>query len=668
MSMKKITDQVKQIPWPELHANIKSHQVWDVTAEILDIDDGEILVVTLLKNPGAKRSWSWKQREIETARLVASAKEKDYRVIRPDGKVIHGSQAVWCNESPWHVDVYMHGTSENNIRAFTKNYGHGSSCLGFLWTVLDEWRNGIREAQKQERGEIMDDEVSRCPKELPGSFLDWVRREFLNQDKVLIYKKGNKRGFCHYCRTDVTAREGQKFYQYAMATCPNCGQVVQTYLDGGAAASAMTIGHVSLCQQNREYGTLFIRTFEIVRSPRGIYEDHRNYLIEKDRVAIRGKHVRRWIRFGAGRARRWEDPSYDGWIVARDSFCGSESMYPDNIAEEVAGTSLQYICLDRYAKEESKWPVHYAVCAAKYPVMEFLYKKGYTTLVRDRLYGEREQMKKVHWTAKRLKNCFDFPLAWFKALPASEWNYGHVGRANRLYEMKPNATMEEVSLHVRYDWSYLKKVLERAKETRIMRYLVKQNPRAEYDTYNWMAIARTYMDYIEECTQLNLDLQDEAVLFPPSLERAHERTMAQVKYEKDRIAKEQFREATKHLARLSWQRDGFAIRPAESADELTKEGAALHHCVAGYAKRMANGETAIFLIRKLDAPDTPFFTLELQGKRVVQCRTEYNKSYEAEGQQAVKAFVDAWLEKVVNKKAGKSDRKTKPQADTTAVA
>lgn len=36
------------------------------------------------------------------------------------------------------------------------------------------------------------------------------------------------------------------------------------------------------------------------------------------------------------------------------------------------------------------------------------------------------------------------------------------------------------------------------------------------------------------------------------------------------------------------------IRPADDADELIAEGAALHHCVGGYADRMADGETAIF--------------------------------------------------------------------------
>ena len=60
---------------------------------------------------------------------------------------------------------------------------------------------------------------------------------------------------------------------------------------------------------------------------------------------------------------------------------------------------------------------------------------------------------------------------------------------------------------------------------------------------------------------------------------------------------------------------------------------------------MAKGETAIFVIRKTEEADRPFYTLELKNKEVAQCRTTHNKSYELEPE--VKAFVDAWMQEVV---------------------
>ena len=85
--------------------------------------------------------------------------------------------------------------------------------------------------------------------------------------------------------------------------------------------------------------------------------------------------------------------------------------------------------------------------------------------------------------------------------------------------------------------------------------------------------------------------------------------------------------------------------------ELTAEGKALHHCVGGYIRRMAEGETAIFFLRKANEPDKPFYTLELQKKRVIQCRTEHNASYDRNPD--AKNFVDMWMEKVVKKGGNK---------------
>ena len=75
---------------------------------------------------------------------------------------------------------------------------------------------------------------------------------------------------------------------------------------------------------------------------------------------------------------------------------------------------------------------------------------------------------------------------------------------------------------------------------------------------------------------------------------------------------------------------------------------------------MASGETAIFFIRRESGPDKPFYTLELQNKKIIQCRTDHNKSYELD--QDVKTFVDMWMEKIVLKGGTKKKKKSKEAA------
>ena len=57
--------------------------------------------------------------------------------------------------------------------------------------------------------------------------------------------------------------------------------------------------------------------------------------------------------------------------------------------------------------------------------------------------------------------------------------------------------------------------------------------------------------------------------------------------------------------------DSLTVRLPKSMDEIVQEGAALSHCVGGYAKRHANGQTTILFLRKAEEPDTPYYTMEI---------------------------------------------------------
>ena len=75
-----------------------------------------------------------------------------------------------------------------------------------------------------------------------------------------------------------------------------------------------------------------------------------------------------------------------------------------------------------------------------------------------------------------------------------------------------------------------------------------------------------------------------------------------------------------------------------SADDLKREGQTLHHCVATYADRVAKKQTMILFVRKVEAPQEPFFTMEWRDNRVIQCRGSHNCDMPGD----VKAFVSAF--------------------------
>lgn len=97
---------------------------------------------------------------------------------------------------------------------------------------------------------------------------------------------------------------------------------------------------------------------------------------------------------------------------------------------------------------------------------------------------------------------------------------------------------------------------------------------------------------------------------------------------------------------------GLILRVPRDTQEIKNEGAALHHCVGTYVDRVAKGQTHIFFVRRVEEPDTPYFTMEYNNGRVIQCRGNHNCGMPA----SVKAFVAAF-EKLMKEREEKMERK-----------
>ena len=184
-------------------------------------------------------------------------------------------------------------------------------------------------------------------------------------------------------------------------------------------------------------------------------------------------------------------------------------------------------------------------------------------------------------------------------------------------------------------------------------------------------ILSDYRDYLKECRELELNLNDERILFPKNLREAHRKTSEEWRSKQKEIFEkrreearekekerqkemdEKIRERAAMLSQFNYSDGKLLIRAAETCDEILEEGRKMRHCVGSYAGRVAEGWTNIFFVRKVDEPDKPYYTLELsEGKtrKVVQCRAKCNGDMTDE----IKAFVEEWEKNIVN---GKKSRK-----------
>lgn len=635
----------------------ESMERWRVTVKEPVVDGERMLVVDFLENTACV---SYK-RETPSFRIVCGKKSREVKGITHEGKI---QQKVLDSFRRFIGEYAMISPREEEaLRRFLKAEKTGNHQLDNLCTWVEQTRQEMKKQSMEKRGELMDEDYRLCPEALPEGMIDYIRRDVLPEDRVIIYKKGNVQGTCSVCGRKVHAR-GRRFVQGTRVNCPNCGTGVSCVLEDGCAFAANYIENIVAVQKGTDGKTVFFRQWLLRRDHTAQWEHIEDFLQETVRYAIRGAKTAKWQKQG-----KWnyymktERYSLDDWTRWSDNriYDGGYYFYTGGIETALQGTAMQYADLDGYlaAERHNKNPIYFLEYHARYPVIEFLWKAGYRNIVHNRVFGmSKENRNAIRWERKKLRDCFKFPLRILKLMPPEEWSLNDIQRANYLWknygERITDAEMR-MALQSRTDVQNLTGAMPYAGIGKILKYIQKQTEKRKGEerdtTYTLEGIIRAYRDYLQECEQLHFDLHDREILFPKDLVAAHDRTMEQVEFEKNKADQEKFQKAVEKLEKFAWSEGEFFIRPAREQMELTAEGKDLHHCVGGYIRDMAEGETAIFFLRKANEPDKPFYTLELQKKRVIQCRTEHNASYDRNPD--VKNFVDMWMEKIVKKGGNK---------------
>ena len=289
--------------------------------------------------------------------------------------------------------------------------------------------------------------------------------------------------------------------------------------------------------------------------------------------------------------------------------------------------------------------------------MENLLVQGCGNLVRTWIKQEMSsgyykggipKLEAVNWKEKRPAQMLGLTKDEFRQMKQARWSAEDLEKyklvRNSGVPVRLPEDMELLRKVENYDCS---RILEEAPKSdfwRTIRYLIKQKE-------HWY----TLQDYRNMARNAGRDMTDNLVQWPRNLTAAHNRYVEERqarwdKEEKEKRAKEiaersiLFAERAVELEWLSFKAGGLLIRPCASEDELIQEGRELHHCVAGYAKRHAEGKTAILFIRQAEAPDKPFFTLEFDEKEMIVAQNRGLRNCDRTPE--VEAFEEAWLEQI----------------------
>ncbi len=330
------------------------------------------------------------------------------------------------------------------------------------------------------------------------------------------------------------------------------------------------------------------------------------------------------------------------------------------------GTSLENSKLEEYLQcGGNLYPVSYLRLYQRRPKVETLLTSGAGEFLAEMIETEWKshagysnqccqripKLEELNWKAERPSAMLGLNRGELRRAIREEWSVDNL----KAYKIIRDQLGQRVGIEDLKDISVslVDKIVHLGLPVlRTARYLRKQGKNVPY-----------LKDYLDMAKKIGYDIKDPAVIFPKNLEVAHDRVMMLQKQREEKTLWQGFCAQKELLAQLCWEHEGILIRPVEDQKELIAEGKSLNHCVGTYAKRHAEGECSILLIRKAEEPDKPWYTLNFNIKsgKVTENRGNRNCARTPE----VAAFEAAWL-KAKEKEIRKLQRAAKKRKEKVA--
>lgn len=141
-----------------------------------------------------------------------------------------------------------------------------------------------------------------------------------------------------------------------------------------------------------------------------------------------------------------------------------------------------------------------------------------------------------------------------------------------------------------------------------------------------------YLDYLSICKKLELDMSNSFVKFPSDLKSAH--NMVTDMYNEIMFTEKLSRyaqSANKYSSsygkiipfkekKFSYENSDLQIVVPQNTKAIGEEGYKLRHCVAQYMQDIVADKKTILFIRDKKELDVPFFTMEIVGNEITQCK------------------------------------------------
>lgn len=562
------------------------------------------------------------------------------------------------------------------IKKYMKRYLGGEAPN--VWEAITAFQGDVMErrlAQRYKKETDRIDQKMELVPELPEGFREWAHDTAMADKRYLIYEAGKKRvldGYCTCCKKKIRIdTRMMKPRNKQRGKCPACGGEV-TFVPKGYFPTYQRDSKWVCLVQKIKTGVV-LRYFHAHQEIQGdnfykeifsLGEFSRTFY-EEDRIALNIKSYE-WDVYKRRGPLRWcpDGGKHD---------CGIAVLYTDNLPGAWSDSLYKFCAMDIYQKKCGCDPIPIDGYMANYPsrrFLEYFVKVGLTNMAGQVV---RRYFCELNENGKNPVDILGISKSYIKILIELNGTYGvlrllkqcdadgvypKIDEIRQYYE-RFGGNDELIGLlnkHMSID--KFVRYIDKQREMRPRqpeaegchvgamsgyRYTKEELERQEYEN-----LAKDWLDYISWSATLKYDMQDLYVLLPPDFYKAHDRIMEEYQAYKEKREQEQrleieqkikvVLELAREMPAIRMQAKGLMIVVPKDSKEIEAEGRALHHCVGTYVDKVARGETMILFVRRKEKPEEPYYTLEYQAGRVVQCRGKNNRSASQEVDAFVKAF------------------------------
>lgn len=180
-----------------------------------------------------------------------------------------------------------------------------------------------------------------------------------------------------------------------------------------------------------------------------------------------------------------------------------------------------------------------------------------------------------------------------------------------------------------------------------------------------------YRDYLDMAERRGCDIHSEIIYRNKRWRYFHDIYLEELNRKKDEERAAKFPGICRDLERnrklFEWQQDDYFVRPASSAEDIIHEGRMQHHCVGAsdtYMVKMATRKSWICFLRKKEAPEEPWYTIETDGEKILQAYAAYDRKPDWKETDEI---LKAWMQQVKKNFAAVEAEESKTQKESAAL-